>query len=95
MELVFNKKDGNIIITEKVIVNVVTNLINRLTDSKKNSVSIEKIGNDEVFNILLHKTDKAIETNHCQNLLEEMKRQISYNLNIADPKIVINYTLGY
>jgi hypothetical protein len=91
MELVFNKKDGNITITEKVIINVITNLINRLTDSKDNSVSLEKVGNEEIINILLNKIGKKIELNYFQNLSEEMRRQISYNLNIVDPKIVIKF----
>jgi hypothetical protein len=91
MELIFTKKDGNITITEKVIVNVITNLINRLTDSKNNSVSLEKIGNEEIINISINKCEKKIETNYSQNLLEELKRQISYNLNIANPKIVIKF----
>jgi hypothetical protein len=91
MELVFNRKDGNIIITERVILNVVTNLINRLTDSKNNIVSIEKIGNDEVFDILLNKNNTTIELNCFQTLLEELKRQISYNLNISSPKIIVNF----
>ncbi|MDR2821857.1 MAG: hypothetical protein LBV53_02770 [Mycoplasmataceae bacterium] len=91
MELIFNKQDGNITITEKVITNVVTNLINRLTDSKDNAVSLEKVGNEEIINILIKKSENKIELNYFQNLLEEIKRQISYNLNIADPKIVIKY----